>query len=504
MVVNSSTNHRDFHSVNPSCENLKEINKNAVGANSTCADSPKVSSAMDSLSLSVTSPLSSVYPQSHPCSSIISSSISPKTLYTNNIASDTHVNTISTCISPGDVYVEGGRRIHKNMYTSSNNYTCKYHDTLISSSSYSRILLSFNDKRNFSSSLNALIFSLRSIIEEDDEKKPMHLKLNLNKRQYTTNNKNGNDLTKQGNRCNKDNRYTQNNAKNVFTSSPVYTSNKNRCLDFSNSEKIGVETGKISSFSDVENTLKQNYLSAPPSPDYSSEHTSKSDDGDMRKEDRKEEVDSMGEYLLPPAIASSVTHNSNISTSNLYVHQLQNRKHINSNDNASNMKSNIVYNNSRLIVVSFDMSARCKREMEWLKRNILKQNDTVILVHVAQELLSLEQTSNLKSPGMILVTKKELTEHNENQFEKIKRKMRNAYDNFLFDFDVYPVIVPLCKNSKGSIGSIICTFGRELFSDLLCVGFRSKHFDAVRHFFFGSISKYVFDHAQCPVLIVKV
>jgi len=57
------------------------------------------------------------------------------------------------------------------------------------------------------------------------------------------------------------------------------------------------------------------------------------------------------------------------------------------------------------------------------------------------------------------------------------------------------------STNKEDIGSLLVSSSEYLGANYIIIG--SRGLGRIRQFFMGSVSKYVVEHAHCPVLVVK-
>jgi len=103
--------------------------------------------------------------------------------------------------------------------------------------------------------------------------------------------------------------------------------------------------------------------------------------------------------------------------------------------------------------------------------------------------------------GLVQVHHEGIRRHNEESLENARKLLNSMYKAYLTECEVYPLIVSSPSCAKSSIGDLICTAAQKLQADLAVVGCRG--IGAFKRFFMGSVSKYVAENCQSPVLIVK-
>eukprot|EP00922_Rhytidocystis_sp_ex-Travisia-forbesii_P040482 GHVS01060336.1.p1 GENE.GHVS01060336.1~~GHVS01060336.1.p1 ORF type:complete len:320 (+),score=76.89 GHVS01060336.1:397-1356(+) len=180
----------------------------------------------------------------------------------------------------------------------------------------------------------------------------------------------------------------------------------------------------------------------------------------------------------------------------------------------------------RTVLVAVDASEASQEAVDWSRRQgYILPTDLVVLLTVWEEQLEVgmareahdrkgkeETTSggtkekiyrslNSVYSGLLGIKPDAIREHNDEALRSACQLMKELYQLFLSDCDVFPFVVASNNLAQSSIGSIICHTADQANADLIIVG--SRGFGALKRFFVGSVSKFVIEHATNPVLLVK-
>eukprot|EP00923_Selenidium_pygospionis_P045676 GHVN01078900.1.p1 GENE.GHVN01078900.1~~GHVN01078900.1.p1 ORF type:complete len:192 (+),score=25.58 GHVN01078900.1:142-717(+) len=158
---------------------------------------------------------------------------------------------------------------------------------------------------------------------------------------------------------------------------------------------------------------------------------------------------------------------------------------------------------ARVCVIGVDASTFSCQAVEWGRKNVLRPGDIVVLVTVWEETLEFVKDAGLEMElyGMIQVHHEGIRRHNEDALESARKLLKNMYKQYLLDCDVFPLIVASPSVAKSSIGDLICKTAATIQADMCIVGCRGL--GSLKQFFMGSVSKFVLEHAHCPVTVVK-
>eukprot|EP00922_Rhytidocystis_sp_ex-Travisia-forbesii_P029330 GHVS01042913.1.p1 GENE.GHVS01042913.1~~GHVS01042913.1.p1 ORF type:complete len:325 (-),score=66.31 GHVS01042913.1:359-1300(-) len=103
--------------------------------------------------------------------------------------------------------------------------------------------------------------------------------------------------------------------------------------------------------------------------------------------------------------------------------------------------------------------------------------------------------------GLLGIRPTSIRDHNDEAMRSACNLMKELYQQFLSDCDIFPFVVASNNLAQSSIGSIICHTAEQAKADLIIVG--SRGFGVLKQFFVGSVSKFVVDHAKTAVLLIK-
>jgi len=157
----------------------------------------------------------------------------------------------------------------------------------------------------------------------------------------------------------------------------------------------------------------------------------------------------------------------------------------------------------RVILLSVDASEFSVKAVEWASKNTLHSTDVILLMTVWEELIDLSGIENttVDPIGMVIVENEEIQKHNEEHLNQAKKLLVSLYNAYLVKMKVLPLLISSADQGKSYIGKLICGAAKALEVDLIVMG--SRGLGKVKQFFVGSVSKYVVENSQCPVLVVK-
>ncbi|KEP62614.1 UNVERIFIED_CONTAM: universal stress family protein [Hammondia hammondi] len=154
----------------------------------------------------------------------------------------------------------------------------------------------------------------------------------------------------------------------------------------------------------------------------------------------------------------------------------------------------------QIVVVSVEgHRQRDRTVLKWIRNNVLKSGDVVVLVTAWERA---EDPKYLKVPGMILNSFVDASSYNIGMVSKLSGRLKHLAAALLSDCRVYPLIVPLSRVNKTSVGNLLCQCASDLQADALVVG--SHGHTSLRQVLCGSVSRHVRSHATCKVVLPRV
>ncbi|CBZ49687.1 conserved hypothetical protein [Neospora caninum Liverpool] len=154
----------------------------------------------------------------------------------------------------------------------------------------------------------------------------------------------------------------------------------------------------------------------------------------------------------------------------------------------------------QIVVVSVEGNRQRDRSvLKWIRNNVLKSGDVVVLVTAWERA---EDPKYLKVPGMILNSYLDASSYNIAMVSKLSGRLKHLASALLSDCRVYPLIVPLPRVNKTSVGNLLCQCSSDLQADALVVG--SHGHTSLRQVICGSVSRHVRAHATCKVVLPRV
>eukprot|EP00922_Rhytidocystis_sp_ex-Travisia-forbesii_P008672 GHVS01012700.1.p1 GENE.GHVS01012700.1~~GHVS01012700.1.p1 ORF type:complete len:207 (+),score=33.02 GHVS01012700.1:78-698(+) len=159
---------------------------------------------------------------------------------------------------------------------------------------------------------------------------------------------------------------------------------------------------------------------------------------------------------------------------------------------------------TRVLVVGVDASTYSRDAVKWAREyGYICPSDIVVLATVWEEaIMQYMATADMGLyAGLVSLHHSEIKQHNEEALKSARMMLKDFYKELLGDCDVFPLIVSTTTSSKSAVGDVMVKTAEALHADSIIVGCHGH--GAFKRFFLGSVSKYVVDHAQCPVLVVK-
>ncbi|PFH31648.1 universal stress family protein [Besnoitia besnoiti] len=164
------------------------------------------------------------------------------------------------------------------------------------------------------------------------------------------------------------------------------------------------------------------------------------------------------------------------------------------------VNSGIACEARQIVAVSIEGNRqRDRKVLKWVRNNVLKSGDVVVLVTAWERA---EDPKFLKVPGMILSNNTDASSYNVSMVGKLNARLKHVAASLLSDCRVYPLVVPLARVNKASVGDLLCQCAAELQADVLVVG--SHGHTSLRQVLFGSVSRHVRSHATCKVVIPRI
>jgi len=155
----------------------------------------------------------------------------------------------------------------------------------------------------------------------------------------------------------------------------------------------------------------------------------------------------------------------------------------------------------RIIMLCVDSSKYSTHAVQWSIENTLQKDDVVILFTVWEEAIDLTVFAQADPLAPLMIDPTEIAKNNEAHLKQASQLLHSIYNEHLKKFQVVNLLISCTNSNTPSIGSLIVDSANQFEVDYIIVG--SRGLGAFKQFFMGSVSKYVVEHAHCPVLVVK-
>eukprot|EP00128_Syssomonas_multiformis_P001852 Colp12_sorted_trinity150504_noHs@34463 len=146
-----------------------------------------------------------------------------------------------------------------------------------------------------------------------------------------------------------------------------------------------------------------------------------------------------------------------------------------------------------IVVLAVDYSDHSLHAFDWVVNNILKPDDTLLILHVFPH--SIPPASAAVAAGAYIPPElfTEITEKAAKQARELVEKFGALAQERAIKY--------ILKTVEGDPREVICAVAEERHAKLLAVG--SRGLGAVKRLFMGSVSSYIVHHCKRPVLVIR-
>ncbi|XP_053375224.1 universal stress protein in QAH/OAS sulfhydrylase 3'region-like isoform X1 [Mercenaria mercenaria] len=164
----------------------------------------------------------------------------------------------------------------------------------------------------------------------------------------------------------------------------------------------------------------------------------------------------------------------------------------------------------RTVVIAIDDSFHSEFAFDFYVKNVHREGDRIVLVHVPEYSNVLSTSSLLTDPNIVSDLLKDNEERVSDLVEKYSMKMKecNVRLHLPGFFPVNCVHACMCMNLRGHVkqqcgkpGEAIVEAAKEEEASMLILGTRGM--GLIRRTFTGSVSDYCLHHSDIPVLICR-
>jgi len=154
------------------------------------------------------------------------------------------------------------------------------------------------------------------------------------------------------------------------------------------------------------------------------------------------------------------------------------------------------HKDARKMLIALDGTEYSKKAVEWAHKNIVKNDDHVVLVSVWEEAMMEKLFTELDAEII----------HPDVDVTKSKHAQLNTTFNAAMCLQNHENLHALLieagnrKNPK-NVGAEICNLGQQMGVDMIIVGTRGL--GALKKAFLGSVSQYISENAHCTCIVVK-
>lgn len=152
-------------------------------------------------------------------------------------------------------------------------------------------------------------------------------------------------------------------------------------------------------------------------------------------------------------------------------------------------------------MLGVDSSKNSIEAVKWSAENTLQKTDIVILFTVWEEAIDFGLLLQADPLAPIMINPVEIRKNNEEHLKKARQLLHSLYNEYLKNYQVISLLVSSSTMNKQNIGALMVSSAQQLETDYIIIG--SRGLGAFGQFFLGSVSKYVVEHAHCPVLVVR-
>ncbi|XP_019248351.1 PREDICTED: universal stress protein PHOS32-like [Nicotiana attenuata] len=154
---------------------------------------------------------------------------------------------------------------------------------------------------------------------------------------------------------------------------------------------------------------------------------------------------------------------------------------------------------ARIVGIGMDYSATSKAALKWVIDNLKKEDDRIIIIHVASPKADPTNKQLFENTGSPLIPLDEFREINVSKHYGLNPDKEVL--NMLDTVSKVKNVTVVAKVYWGDAREKLCDAVEHLKLDTLVVG--SRGLGVLKRVLLGSVSKYVVHNASCPVTVVK-